>query len=104
MHQTNKKMTQNSTNHVASLFSASIVHPFSRSLSHQEEAKEASKTYFDHCQEGDTVLANFFIDRNKWTTLEYYKKENGKMILHHMEAPYDEIKIKFTYEATAYAF
>ena len=79
-------------------------HPVSRSLSHKEEAYELSKVYFDQCKEGDTVLANFFIDRDQFTTVEYYKKENGKMVLHRIDAPYDEINITWTYQATDFVF
>lgn len=75
-----------------------------RSLSHQEEAIAAAQPYFDRCQEGDTVLANFFTDHFGLTTLEYYQKENGVMVLYHIDAPRKEIKVKFTYQATAFPF
>lgn len=75
-----------------------------RSLSHQEEAIAAAQPYFDRCQEGDTVLANFFTDHFGLTTLEYYQKENGVMVLYHIDAPRKEIKVKFTYQATTFPF
>ena len=75
-----------------------------RSLSHQDTAIEAAKLYFDLCKEGDTVLANYFTDHLGNTTLEYYQKENGVMVLYHIDAPRKEIKVKFTYEATYFPF
>ena len=75
-----------------------------RSLSHQDTAIEAAKLYFDLCKEGDTVLANYFTDHLGFTTLEYYQKENGVMVLYHIDAPRKEIKVKFTYEATYFPF
>jgi hypothetical protein len=75
-----------------------------RSLSHQDKAIEAAQLYFDLCKEGDTVLANFFTDHLGNTTLEYYQKENGVMVLYHIDAPRKEIKVKFTYEATYFPF
>ena len=75
-----------------------------RSLSHQDKAIEAAQLYFDLCKEGDTVLANFFTDHLGNTNLEYYQKENGVMVLHQIDAPRKEIKLKFTYEATFFPF
>lgn len=75
-----------------------------RSLSHQDEAIAAAQLYFDLCKEGDTVLANYFTDHLGHTTLEYYQKENGVMVLYHIDAPRKEIKVKFTYEATYFPF
>jgi hypothetical protein len=75
-----------------------------RSLSHQDKAIEAAQLFFDRCQEGDTVLANFFTDHLGNTNLEYYQKENGVMVLHQIDAPRKEIKLKFTYEATFFPF
>jgi hypothetical protein len=76
----------------------------SRTLSHQVKATDAAQMYFDRCQEGETILANFFTDHFGDTTLEYYQKENGVMVLHHIEAPRKEITIKFTYQATQFGF
>ena len=75
-----------------------------RSLSHQDEAIAAAQLYFDRCQEGDTVLANYFTDHLGFTNLEYYQKENGVMVRYHIDAPRKEIKVKFTYEATYFPF
>jgi hypothetical protein len=75
-----------------------------RTLSHQDKAAAAAQLYFDRCEEGDTVLSNFFTDYTGWTVLEYYKKENGNMVLHRIEAPYKEINIVFTYESTDFGF
>jgi len=81
-----------------------VYRELSRTLSHQEEAYELSKVYFDQCKEGDTILSNFFVDRDQIATVEYYKKENGKMVLHRIDAPYTEIKIEWTYRATYVGF
>jgi hypothetical protein len=75
-----------------------------RSLSHQDKAIEAAQLFFDRCQEGDTVLANYFTDHFGNTTLEYYQKENGVMVLYHIDAPRKGINIQFTYQATDFPF
>ena len=75
-----------------------------RSLSHQEKAIEAAQFFFDRCQEGDTVLSNYFTDHFGQTTLEYYQKENGVMVRYHIDAPRKEIKLKFTYQSTDFPF
>jgi hypothetical protein len=75
-----------------------------RSLSHQDKAIEAAQFYFDRCQEGETILANFFTDHFGYTNLEYYKKENGIMVLHHIDAPRKEINMTFTYQSTNFGF
>jgi hypothetical protein len=76
----------------------------SRVLSHREKAIANASSYFERCQEGETILSNFFVDRTGWTTLEYYQKENGRMVFHRMEAQENEISLKFTYQSTDFKF
>ena len=103
---TESKATESkATESQKSFFKApTVYHELSRTLSHREVAYELSKVYFDQCKESDTVLSNFFVDRDQIATVEYYKKENGKMVLHRIDAPYTEIKIEWTYQATYFGF
>lgn len=75
-----------------------------RSLSHQHEAFIQALTLFPTTQPGDTILMNFFIDLNRYATVQYMKNEGGYARVHRMEGPYDDIRIPWTFSVTNFPF
>jgi len=71
-----------------------------RSLSHANIAEIQSKKYFPLCQEGDTILSNFFIYTGDKIIATYYKKENDEMVLYSYDGPLKKFKQeKWTYQS-----
>ena len=75
-----------------------------RSLSHQHEAFLQALTLFPTTQPGDTILMNFFINLNRYATVQYMKNEGGYARVHRMEGPYDDIRIPWTFSVTNFPF
>ena len=75
-----------------------------RSLSHLEEARARADAVAPQTQPGDTILMNFFIDRNGYTTLQYMKNENGTMVVYTIEGPQDILTIPWTFVVTDFGF
>jgi hypothetical protein len=74
-----------------------------RSLSHSEEARIRADAIAPQTLPGDTILMNFFINRNGYTTLQYMKNENGTMVVHTIEGPQDILTIPWTFIVTDFA-
>ena len=75
-----------------------------RSLSHSEEARARAEAVAPQTKPGDTILMNFFIDRNGYTTLQYMKNVNGTMVVHGIEGPEDILTIPWTFVVTDFGF
>jgi hypothetical protein len=78
-------------------------HRLPRSLSHTEEARARADAIAPQTQPGDTILMNFFINRNGYTTLQYMKNENDTMVVHTIEGPQDILTIPWTFIVTDFA-
>jgi len=76
----------------------------SRSLSHSDVAYQRTMEVAPYTKPGDTILMNWFMDRNQYTTLQYMKNEDGVMVIHHMKGPYSSINIPWTYDITDFQF
>ena len=74
-----------------------------RTLSHTEEARARADAIAPQTQPGDTILMNFFINRNGYTTLQYMKNENDTMVVHTIEGPQDILTIPWTFIVTDFA-
>ena len=74
-----------------------------RTLSHTEEARARADAIAPQTQPGDTILMNFFINRNGYTTLQYMKNENDTMVIHTIEGPQDILTIPWTFIVTDFA-
>lgn len=57
-----------------------------RTLSHTQLAAELAEPYFEHCQEGDAILANYYV-RGDWITGEYYQRIGGVMRHQRLNCP-----------------
>ena len=75
-----------------------------RSLSHSEEARARAEAVAPQTKPGDTILMNFFIDRNGYTTLQYMKNVNGTMVVYGIEGPDDILTIPWTFVVTDFGF
>ena len=77
--------------------------PVHRSLSHSEEAHVRAEAIAPYTTPGDTILMNFFVDRNGFATVQYMKNENGTMVIHMIEDEQENITIPWTFVATDFA-
>ena len=94
----------NASPHASPLQAPQQVPRLPRTLSHSEEARARADAVAPQTQPGDTILMNFFIDRNGYTTLQYMKNENGTMVVHTIEGPQDILTIPWTFVVTDFGF
>jgi hypothetical protein len=52
----------------------------SRTLSHSSNADQDVRVYMEICQEGESILKNFWCNKDGEVTLEYITKKNGQFI------------------------
>ena len=71
-----------------------------RSLSYENEAYNRAIAFKDECEEGDTVMMNYFINKNGYVTATYLKKENGDMIKHEIEACVHHFPMNWTFDSS----
>ena len=72
-----------------------------RTMSHTAEAEELARPFFDQCQEGETILANYFIDQGGMGHVDYYTRENGVIVMKHIREHEMVIRaMPWTYETT----
>ena len=74
-----------------------------RTMSHTAEAEEQARPFFDLCQEGETILANYFIDRSGTGHVDYYTRENGVIVMKHIRVQETVLRaMPWTYETTSF--
>ena len=74
-----------------------------RSMSHTAEAEEQARPFFDRCQEGETILANYFIDQSGMGHVDYYTRENGMIVMKHIRVQETVLRaMPWTYETTPF--
>lgn len=71
-----------------------------RSLSYEDEAYNRAIKFKDECQEGDTVMMNYFVNKNGYVIATYLKKENGEMITHEIEAWVQHFPMNWTFDSS----
>lgn len=71
-----------------------------RSLSYEDEAYNRAIKFKDECQEGDTVMMNYFVNKNGYVIATYLKKENGEMIKHEIEAWVQHFPMNWTFDSS----
>jgi len=75
-----------------------------RELPIRRDAMQKANELFPSCQEGDTILLNFFVDRNQYASVKYIQKQDGQMQIHRIDAPYSTITIQWTHQVTDFSF
>jgi len=75
-----------------------------RTLSGISESYRRALKIVPRTKSGDTILLNFYIDRDEDTTLKYMKNEEGVMKTYTIHDHYNNIKIKWTYQVTDFPF
>ena len=75
-----------------------------RELPIRQDAMKRARELFPSCQEGDTILLNFFVDRNEYASVRYIQKQDGQMQMHRIDAPYSTITIPWTHQVTDFRF
>ena len=75
-----------------------------RTLSHQARAYARAMEIAPQTKPGDTILINYFISPTGMTNLEYIQNENNQMVVHRIDAPYESITMKWTYDITEFEF
>ena len=75
-----------------------------RTLSHQARAYARAMEVAPQTKPGDTILINYFVSPTGMTNLEYIQNEDGKMVVHRIDAPYDSITMEWTYDITEFEF
>jgi hypothetical protein len=74
-----------------------------RTMSHTTEAEEQARPFFDQCQEGETILANYFIDQAGIGHVDYYTRENGEIVMKHIRVQETVLRaMPWTYETTTF--
>jgi hypothetical protein len=74
-----------------------------RTMSHTAEAEEQASPFFDQCQEGETILANYFIDQGGMGHVDYYTRENGVIVMKHIRVQETVLRaMPWTYETTPF--
>ena len=74
-----------------------------RTMSHTAEAEEQARPFFDQCQEGETILANYFIDQAGTGHVDYYTRENGVIVMKHIRVQETVLRaMPWTYETTPF--
>jgi hypothetical protein len=74
-----------------------------RTMSHTAEAEEQARPFFDRCQEGETILANYFIDQGGMGHVDYYTRENGVIVMKHIRVQEMVLRaMPWTYETTSF--
>lgn len=74
-----------------------------RTMSHTVEAEEQARPFFDQCQEGETILANYFIDQGGMGHVDYYTRENGVIVMKHIRVQERVLRtMPWTYETTSF--
>ena len=71
--------------------------PLSYSLSHVDTCYDRAIQYADQCNEGDTVLMNYFTRANGWTSLEYLQKIDGQMVTRRVDDWIHNIPANWTF-------
>lgn len=72
-----------------------------RTMSHTAEAEELARPFFEQCQEGETILANYFIDQSGIGHVDYYTRESGVIVMKHIREHEMVIRaMPWTYETT----
>lgn len=77
---------------------------FPRELIIRQDSMRRAKELFPTCQEGDTILLNFFVDRHGYASVKYIQKQDGQMQFHRIDAPYSTIAISWTHQVTDFPF
>ncbi len=85
------------------LFHAPAPPALERTMSHTAEAEEQARPFFDRCQEGETILANYFIDQGGMGHVDYYTRENDVIVMKHIRVQETVLRaMPWTYETTSF--
>lgn len=76
----------------------------SRSLSDADDCYRRAIVYESQCNEGDTVMMNYFKGINGYVTAMFLQKTDGRMILHRVEGDISAIPRNWTYDSCAIPF
>ena len=76
----------------------------SRSLSDANDSYQRAIVYEPQCNEGDTVIMNYFKGINGHVTATYLKKIDGQMVFHRVEGDVSVIPRNWTYDSCIIPF
>jgi len=75
-----------------------------RTLSYENESFQRAMKIAPRTKSGDTILMNFYIEQDLYTTVKYMKNDEGAFKTYTIRDHYDNIKIPWTYQVTDFPF